>query len=143
MDKIAITFTLPTTATPEKIWPYYTEISLRQQWETDLEEFRLTGELKTGVQGMFKIQHMPAMPVTLSKVITNQEFTEEFNMPDIGLLYFSHQIVQLSKDQYALKAEIALIPDEKLDNAATLDFLKQISDDIMDKAYALKHLVEN
>lgn len=57
-------------------------------------------------------------------------------MPDIGLLYFSHQIVQLSKDQYALKAEIALIPDEKLDNAATRDFLKQISDDIMDKAYA-------
>lgn len=28
MNKILITFTLPTSAKPEQIWPYYTKLSL-------------------------------------------------------------------------------------------------------------------
>ena len=39
MNKISITFTLPTSAKPEQIWSYYTKLSLRQLWETDLEYF--------------------------------------------------------------------------------------------------------
>ena len=143
MNKISITFTLPTSAKPEQIWSYYTKLSLRQLWETDLEYFRFFGELKTGVQGIFKLQNVAEMPVTLSKIIINQEFTEEFNMPDIGVLSFSHQIVNLSQNQYALKSEISLIPEQKLDSKSSYAFLKQISDDIIDKAYALNHLVES
>ncbi len=143
MNKISITFTLPTSAKPEQIWSYYTKLSLRQLWETDLEYFRFFGELKTGVQGIFKLQNVAEMPVTLSKIIINQEFTEEFNMPDIGVLSFSHQIVNLSQNQYALKSEISLIPEQKLDAKSSYAFLKQISDDIIDKAYALNHLVES
>ena len=143
MNKISITFTLPTSAKPEQIWSYYTKLSLRQLWETDLEYFRFFGELKTGVQGIFKLQNVAEMPVTLSKIIINQEFTEEFNMPDIGVLSFSHQIVNLSQNQYALKTEIALRPEQKLDAKSSYAFLKQISDDIIDKAYALNHLVES
>ena len=143
MNKISITFTLPTSAKPEQIWSYYTKLSLRQLWETDLEYFRFFGELKTGVQGIFKLQNVAEMPVTLSKIIINQEFTEEFNMPDIGVLSFSHQIVNLSQNQYALKSEISLIPEQKLDAKSSYSFLKQISDDIIDKAYALNHLVES
>ena len=116
---------------------------MRQLWETDLEYFRFFGELKTGVQGIFKLQNVAEMPVTLSKIIINQEFTEEFNMPDIGVLSFSHQIVNLSQNQYALKSEIALRPEQKLDAKSSYAFLKQISDDIIDKAYALNHLVES
>lgn len=143
MNKISITFTLPTSAKPEQIWSYYTKLSLRQLWETDLEYFRFFGELKTGVQGIFKLQNVAEMPVTLSKIIINQEFTEEFNIPDIGVLSFSHQIVNLSQNQYALKSEISLIPEQKLDAKSSYAFLKQISDDIIDKAYALNHLVES
>lgn len=143
MNKISITFTLPTSAKPEQIWSYYTKLSLRQLWETDLEYFRFFGELKTGVQGIFKLQNVAEMPVTLSKIIINQEFTEEFNMPDIGVLSFSHQIVNLSQNQYALKSEISLIPEQKLDAKSSYAFLKQISDDIIDKAYALNHPVES
>lgn len=143
MNKISITFTLPTSAKPEQIWSYYTKLSLRQLWETDLEYFCFFGELKTGVQGIFKLQNVAEMPVTLSKIIINQEFTEEFNMPDIGVLSFSHQIVNLSQNQYALKSEISLIPEQKLDAKSSYAFLKQISDDIIDKAYALNHLVES
>lgn len=143
MNKISITFTLPTSAKPEQIWSDYTKLSLRQLWETDLEYFRFFGELKTGVQGIFKLQNVAEMPVTLSKIIINQEFTEEFNMPDIGVLSFSHLIVNLSQNQYALKSEISLIPEQKLDAKSSYAFLKQISDDIIDKAYALNHLVES
>lgn len=143
MNKISITFTLPTSAKPEQIWSYYTKLSLRQLWETDLEYFRFFGELKTGVQGIFKLQNVAEMPVTLSKIIINQEFTEEFNIPDIGVLSFSHQIVNLSQNQYALKSEISLIPEQKLDAKSSYALLKQISDDIIDKAYALNHLVES
>lgn len=142
MTTISITFTVPTSANPEKVWQYYTNISLRKLWETDLEEFSLHGELKHGVKGLFKLQNMPAMEVTLSKVIVNQELTEEFNMTNIGKLYFSHQIITVAPNQYALKAEIALQPDKQMDDKSCYDFLKQISDDIIDKAYLLKSLIE-
>ncbi|OCG00852.1 hypothetical protein [Gilliamella sp. wkB112] len=142
MTPISITFTVPTSANPEKVWQYYTNMPLRKLWETDLEEFSLQGELKTGVKGLFKLQNMPPMEVTLSKVIVNQEFTEEFNIDNIGKIYFSHQIITVAPNQYALKAEIALQPDNQMDDKSCYDFIKQISDDIIDKAYLLKNLIE-
>ncbi|OCG22453.1 hypothetical protein A9G11_07135 [Gilliamella sp. wkB108] len=142
MLPISITFTLPTIASPDKIWQYYTHLSLRKLWETDLEAFTLQGEIATGVKGLFKLQNMPEMEVTLSKVIINEQFTEQFVMADIGKLYFSHQIIKISPTQYALKSEITLQPDEQMDDKSCYDFLKNISDDIIDKAYRLKSLIE-
>ena len=63
-------------------------------------------------------------------------------MTDIGKLYFSHQIITVAPNQYALKAEIALQPDKQMDDKSCYDFIKQISDDIIDKAYLLKSLIE-
>ena len=142
MNAISISFILPTQSNPAQIWQYFIELNLRKLWETDLEDFRIIGELKTGAKGIFKLQNMPKMEVTLSKVINEQEFTEQFDMPDIGLLFFSHQIIQIAENQYALKAEISLKPDPQLDTKASYDFIKQISDDIIDKTYKLNSLVE-
>ncbi|MCX8602398.1 MULTISPECIES: hypothetical protein [unclassified Gilliamella] len=142
MNAISISFILPTQSNPAQIWQYFIELNLRKLWETDLEDFRIIGELKTGAKGIFKLQNMPEMEVTLSKVINEQEFTEQFDMPDIGLLFFSHQIIQIAENQYALKAEISLKPDPQLDTKASYDFIKQISDDIIDKTYKLNSLVE-
>ncbi|WP_294952363.1 hypothetical protein [uncultured Gilliamella sp.] len=142
MNAISISFILPTQSNPAQIWQYFIELNLRKLWETDLEDFRIIGELKTGAKGIFKLQNMPEMEVTLSKVINGQEFTEQFDMPDIGLLFFSHQIIQIAENQYALKAEISLKPDPQLDTKASYDFIKQISDDIIDKTYKLNSLVE-
>lgn len=142
MNAISISFILPTQSNPAQIWQYFIELNLRKLWETDLEDFRIIGELKTGAKGIFKLQNMPKMEVTLSKVINEQEFTEQFDMPDIGLLFFSHQIIQIAENQYALKAEISLKPDPQLNTKASYDFIKQISDDIIDKTYKLNSLVE-
>ncbi len=142
MNAISISFILPTQSNPAQIWQYFIELNLRKLWETDLEDFRIIGELKTGAKGIFKLQNMPEMEVTLSKVINEQEFTEQFDMPDIGLLFFSHQIIQIAENQYALKAEISLKPDPQLNTKASYDFIKQISDDIIDKTYKLNSLVE-
>ena len=142
MNTISISFVLPTKAKPSKIWQYYTDLNLRKLWETDLEDFRIFGGLKTGTKGIFKLQNIPEMEVTLSKIIDEQEFTEQFDVPEIGLLFFSHQIVEISENQYALKSEISLKPDTKMDTKASYDFIKQISDDIIDKTYKLNGLVE-
>lgn len=142
MNTISISFVLPTKAKPSKIWQYYTDLNLRKLWETDLEDFRIFGDLKTGTKGIFKLQNIPEMEVTLSKIIDEQEFTEQFDMPEIGLLFFSHQIIEISENQYALKSEISLKPDTKMDTKASYDFIKQISDDIIDKTYKLNGLVE-
>lgn len=142
MNAISISFILPTQSNPAQIWQYFIELNLRKLWETDLEDFRIIGELKTGAKGIFKLQNMPEMEVTLSKVINEQEFTEQFDMPGIGLLFFSHQIIQIAENQYELKAEISLKPDPQLDTKASYDFIKQISDDIIDKTYKLNSLVE-
>lgn len=142
MNTISISFILPTKAKPTQIWQYYTDLNLRKLWETDLEDFRIFGDLKTGAKGIFKLQNIPEMEVTLSKIIDEQEFTEQFDMPEIGLLFFSHQIMEISHNQYALKSEISLKPNPKMDTKASYDFIKQISDDIIDKAYKLNGLVE-
>ncbi|KDN10904.1 MULTISPECIES: hypothetical protein [unclassified Gilliamella] len=142
MNTISISFILPTKAKPTQIWQYYTELNLRKLWETDLEDFRIFGDLKTGAKGIFKLQNIPEMEVTLSKIIDEQEFTEQFDMPEIGLLFFSHQIMEISHNQYVLKSEISLKPDPKMDTKASYDFIKQISDDIIDKTYKLNGLVE-
>ncbi|MWN05503.1 hypothetical protein [Gilliamella sp. Pas-s95] len=142
MNTISISFILPTKAKPTQIWQYYTDLNLRKLWETDLEDFRIFGDLKTGAKGIFKLQNIPEMEVTLSKIIDEQEFTEQFDMPEIGLLFFSHQIIEISHNQYALKSEISLKPDSKMNTKASYDFIKQISDDIIDKTYKLNGLVE-
>lgn len=142
MNTITTSFLLPTTAKPEHVWQYYVDLSLRKLWETDLEDFKLFGEMKTGAEGIFKLQNTPEMPVTLSKVIVNQEFTEQFMMPDMGIFYFSHQIVPIATNQYALKSEISLKPNQNVADSASYHFIKQLSDDIIDKTYALKNLVE-
>lgn len=142
MNTITTSFLLPTTAKPEHVWQYYVDLSLRKLWETDLEDFKLFGEMKTGAEGIFKLQNTPEMPVTLSKVIVNQEFTEQFMMPDMGVFYFSHQIVPIATNQYALKSEISLQPNQNVADSASYHFIKQLSDDIIDKTYALKNLVE-
>lgn len=142
MNTITTSFLLPTTAKPEHVWQYYVDLSLRKLWETDLEDFKLFGEMKTGAEGIFKLQNTPEMPVTLSKVIVNQEFTEQFMMPEMGVFYFSHQIVPIATNQYALKSEISLKPNQNVVDSASYHFIKQLSDDIIDKTYALKNLVE-
>lgn len=142
MNTITTSFLLPTTAKPEHVWQYYVDLSLRKLWETDLEDFKLFGEMKTGAEGIFKLQNTPEMPVTLSKVIVNQEFTEQFIMPEMGVFYFSHQIVPIATNQYALKSEISLKPNQNVADSASYHFIKQLSDDIIDKTYALKNLVE-
>lgn len=142
MNTITTSFLLPTTAKPEHVWQYYVDLSLRKLWETDLEDFKLFGEMKTGAEGIFKLQNTPEMPVTLSKVIVNQEFTEQFMMPEMGVFYFSHQIMPIATNQYALKSEISLKPNQNVADSASYHFIKQLSDDIIDKTYALKNLVE-
>ncbi|MCX8649527.1 hypothetical protein J3U21_08780 [Gilliamella sp. B2776] len=142
MNKLSITFSLPTTAKPSVIWQYYVDLNLRKLWETDLEDFYVNDGLISGAKGIFKLENMPEMEFTLSKVLENKEFTEEFNMPDIGLLSFSHQIIEVEPNQYNLKSEISLKPVDELDDKLAYDFLKQISDDIIDKTFSLKNLVE-
>ena len=142
MKKISISFELPTVSMPHKIWPYFTDFSLRKLWETDLEEFTITGEMKSGVNGLFKLENMPAMKVVLSTVLINRELTERFDIPDIGALFFSHQIIEYSDNNYAIKSVIELEPKVELSNKVCYDFLKNISNDIIDKAFLLKELVE-
>ncbi len=142
MDNFSISFKVITSATPQRIWQYYTDILLRKLWETDLEEFTLFGELKSGSKGIFKIKNSPAMEVELSTVIIEQELTEQFILPDIGTLYFSHQIELVSDQLCAIKSVIALKPNAELTDDACHNFLKDISSDIMDKAFTLKKLIE-
>lgn len=142
MHTITLSFLLPTTAHPKKIWQYYTDFVLRKLWETDLEQFTLLGELKSGAKAIFKLQNMPAMDVILSTVIIDQEFTEQFMLENMGILSFSHQIEKISSEQWAIKALISLAPNVGVPEKECHLFLKEISSDIMDKAFALKTLVE-
>lgn len=142
MKSFSISCAIPVNSLPETIWKYYIDVSLRKLWELDLEEFHIFGELISGIKGSFKLQNNPEMEVILSTVIPEQEFTEKFNIPDMGTVYFSHQIEVVSQTESIIKAVISLIPNKSVDEITCHEFLKHLSDDILDKAFKLKKLVE-
>lgn len=142
MKEYQISFSLPIEATPKIVWQYYTDISLRKLWELDLEEFHIQGILQNGAKGSFKLRNSPAMEVVLSSVINEQEFTEEFRVPHLGILYFSHQVEKVVEKQSIIKAIILLKSEDVIESKECYKFLKQVLDDIIDKAFRLKELIE-
>lgn len=143
MQNMTISFELIANVTAAKIWRYYTKLDRRKCWETDLEEFLIEGEMKSGATGTFKLENSPPMDVLLKTVTIEKELTEQFTIPEMGILIFSHQIETISASQSIIKAFISLEPNINMPDNVCYQFMKQVSDDIMTKAFKLKELVEN
>lgn len=133
-----LSFELFIKSTPEEIWKYYEDISLRKIWETDLEDYQLEGEFATGTKGKMKLANMPEMDFVLLSVIKNQEFVDCTPTP-FGDLVFSHEISPIDNGvtvKHSLEIRNTPISEESIQT------LNKIFDDTTDAVYKIKQAVE-
>lgn len=134
-----ISFKMPVNATPQTIWPYFVLESQRALWESDLEYMRLDGDIQSGTTGQMKLKNMPAMDFTLVDIIPLQQFCEKFVLPDLGTLYFNHEIIQ-SEGKVFIRQSIRL--ESQTVEKAGIELLRKIFDDVPDTMLSIKQLVE-
>ncbi|MGG5371652.1 polyketide cyclase [Enterococcus sp. AZ196] len=131
-------FTLFIKSTPEKIWNYYEDISLRKIWEVDLEEYNLYGDFVTGTEGNMKLTDLPAMDFVLLSVTKNKEFVDCTPTP-FGDLVFGHEINEVTNGvevTHSLELRNTHISEESLET------LNSIFDDTTGAVYKIKQAVE-
>ncbi|MBS9443901.1 hypothetical protein [Photorhabdus heterorhabditis] len=134
-------FMLPVNASAEKIWPYYSDISLRNVWEDDLESITLEGDFITHNKGVMKLKDMPPMGFTLTSVEENKHFWDETIVPDLGSICFGHEILNIEEQLY-IKHTVVFTKEKGEIEKDDIEFFKQLISDTPDAVWAIKQAVE-
>ncbi|RUT35778.1 polyketide cyclase [Paenibacillus zeisoli] len=124
-------------APKETIWEHYINQEKRVLWEEDLEELQFDGEVKNGTTGRMKLKDMPAMDFVLSKIVDNEIYHDKYSIPNVGTVYFCHDITEEDGQLYVRHS---IRSDE--DNEIVLNVLTQISSDFPKVLWKLKKVVE-
>lgn len=95
-----LSYKMEVNASKENIWPYYADLKKRNIWEEDLESIKFNGELETGTTGTMKLEGMPEMPFTLTKIIKNASYWDRTDVPGIGSIHFEHDILEENGKRY-------------------------------------------
>lgn len=133
-----LTFSLETSANPEKIWDFYADINKWRFWEEDLENINLEGSFINGTKGVMKLKNMPEeIHFTLSSVIKNQEFWDKTTLP-FGELIFGHQIISVDEKIY-IKHIVRL---KAVCNETNVKFLQQVFSDVPRSVMLLKMVAQ-
>jgi hypothetical protein len=132
-------FKIAVNAAKEKIWPYYVNPVMRFVWEEDLENLVFDGEVKTGTTGRMKLKDMPEMQFTLTEVIEGASYCDRTDVPSMGSLFFSHQILRENGQTY-IQHSVRL--EKELFTAEDLGFLSGVFDDVPGAVLKIKQEVE-
>ncbi|MDR0218694.1 MAG: hypothetical protein LBI71_07405 [Enterobacteriaceae bacterium] len=140
---LTLVFSTPVNANPSHIWKHYIEFELRKKWETDLEFFQFEGEIKTGQYGRMILNGMTEIRFYLLKIEVNKEFTDQVNIPKIGVLTFCHQII-VDENNMAnfLKVTVSLDHEIHTPFIHIQNFFKQVTQDLVETVLRLKTVVE-
>jgi hypothetical protein len=126
-------------AAKEKIWSYYANPVMRFVWEEDLENLVFDGEVKTGTTGRMKLKDMPEMQFTLTEVVEGASYCDRTDVPGMGSLFFSHQILQ-EKGQIYIQHSVRL--EKELFTKEDLGFLSGVFNDVPSAVLKIKQEVE-
>jgi len=135
-------FTLPVNATPEKIWPYYADMSLRSVWEKDLEAISLEGDFVTHTKGVMKLKGMPTLTFTLTHVEENRSFWDETIVAGLGTICFGHEIIY-ENNQTCIRQTVTFRNEKGEIEQKDIEFFKQLIEDTPDALFLIKRAVEN
>lgn len=124
-------------APKEKIWEHYINKEKRVLWEEDLEDLQYDAEVRTGTTGRMKLKDMPAMDFVLSKIVDNEIYHDKYSIPDVGTVYFCHDITEEDGQLYV---KHSITSDE--DHEMALNVLTQIFSDFPKVLWKLKKVVE-
>ncbi|PHM60121.1 VOC family protein [Xenorhabdus ishibashii] len=140
---LTLTFSTSVNAKPSHIWSHYVNFDLRKKWEVDLEYFEFEGEMKTGQYGRMVLSGMPEIRFYLAKIEVNKEFTDQVNLPQMGVLTFCHQILTGENNMAnGIQVSVSFEPKDQLSDAQAVSFFKQVTQDLVETLSRLKVVVE-
>ncbi|PHM40258.1 glyoxalase [Xenorhabdus mauleonii] len=140
---LTLTFSTSLNAKPSRIWAHYVDFELRKKWELGLESFQFEGEIKTGQYGRMILNGMPEIRFYLVKVEVDKEFTDQVNLPHMGILTFCHQILT-DENHMANRVQVAVSfePNAGIPDIQSERFFTQVTLDLVDNLSRLKAVVE-
>ncbi|MDC9593262.1 VOC family protein [Xenorhabdus sp. IM139775] len=140
---LTLTFSTSINAKPSQIWAHYVDFDLRKKWEIDLECFEFEGEVKTGQYGRMVLRGMPEIRFYLAKIEVNKEFTDQVNLPQMGVLTFCHQILTDENNMAkGIQVSVSFEPEGNIPPAQAVSFFKQVTQDLVETLSRLKVVVE-
>lgn len=80
-----------TTASAEKIWSLWEDISNWNKWDDGIDFSELNGEFKAGTEGFLKPKGGPKLKFKLLEVVENKRFKDVTKLPFTKLI-FTHDI---------------------------------------------------
>ncbi|ALS01189.1 hypothetical protein ATZ33_07340 [Enterococcus silesiacus] len=129
-------FELNTDTPMEKIWPFYEDINKWFSWEDDLEDISLNGEFTQNTTGSMTLSGQPSMEFTLVSVVPGKSFTDKTSIPDIGDIYFIHELNK-NEQQTFIKHSVEFIPFNRKTTVKDLEFISQIFADVPSSVFSL------
>ncbi|MDC9596142.1 VOC family protein [Xenorhabdus anantnagensis] len=140
---LTLTFSTSVNAKPSEIWAHYVDFDLRKKWEIDLEYFEFEGEVKTGQYGRMALSGMPEIRFYLANIEINKEFTDQVNLPQMGMLTFCHQILtDESNMANRIQVSVSFEPKDNISDAQAISFFKQVTQDLVETLSRLKSVVK-
>jgi hypothetical protein len=88
---------LETSAQPQAIWHFYSDVNLWHSWDHEVQKVDLNGSFVTGTTGTMYISGQPPLPLHLTEVSPNVSFTDETALEEAGLVItFVHTLTTLA-----------------------------------------------
>lgn len=122
-------FELKTETSPEKIWARYSDVNNWFTWEDKLESITLDGEFTKGSSGQMKLLGQPTLNFDLVSVIPNVEFIDKTSIPNVGDIYFIHQLIK-EGNMTIIRHSVEFLPKERIASLKDTSFLAQIFSDV-------------
>lgn len=129
-------FEIPTETPVEKIWPLYEDVNNWFKWEDDLESISLKGTFTQNTTGTMKLSGQPPMDFLLVSVVPGQSFTDRTSIPNIGDIYFIHEL-DTKDNQTLIKHSVEFIPYDRKATVKDLEFISQVFADVPASIFSL------
>lgn len=129
-------FELKTKTSVEKIWELYSDVNRWFAWEDDLEDISLEGKFERGSFGEMKLSGQPTMKFELVSVIHNKEFTDKTSIPDVGDIYFVHELTN-EHGYTIIRHSVEFVPNNRADSPEDAGFVSQIFSDVPASIFSL------
>lgn len=133
-------FELRINSSAKRVWSFYEDIHEWYKWEDELQDIQLEGDFEQGSTGSMTFKGMPPLKFELTTVTKERRFCDKTSIPEIGDLYFGHQIKICDTGvlvQHSVALENAEISQQ---NTA---FLTSIFKDVPHSMFKLKEICEN
>ena len=84
---------IETAASPESIWPLYTDVPAWPRWDQGLEWVTLSGSFAAGSAGSLKVPGQDPLPFKILDVRPLEGFSDETYIPNLAIR-FDHSLEQ-------------------------------------------------